>query len=105
MLKDFIRNNAIVLQLSEKVILGNDSLFEEMIALIKKNNKKTVIFDLGMLDVIDDRGLDALYTIISRYYTKGYSFQVANPSRALVKQLVFKNIIDRVKIIQASYET
>lgn len=103
MIRKYLKDRGLILQISSNVVLNNGSFYDELVIAIKKSNTRRIFFDFSRIDIIDDCGIKAIAKCVDKYSSKGYSFTVLNPSKAILKLLVFSDIINRIKILNEDF--
>ncbi len=90
--------STVTIELDEAIVLNNESFYDELASVVKRSEKRHVVLDFSNVDIIDDCGLQAITKLVERYGRKGYSFALCNPRRAILKLLVFRDMVDRIDV-------
>ncbi|HSV97866.1 MAG TPA: STAS domain-containing protein [Spirochaetota bacterium] len=93
-----IDKSTVTIELGEAIVLNNESFYDELASVVKKSDRRHVVLDFSRVEIIDDCGLQAVTRLVERYGRKGYSFALRNPRRAILKLLVFRDMVDRIDI-------
>ncbi len=97
-MREKIDKTTLTIELDEAIVLNNESFYDELAAVVKKCDRRHIVLDFSKVDIIDDCGLQAITKLFERYGRKGYSFALSNPRRAILKLLVFRDMVDRIDI-------
>lgn len=99
MIRQHLENDSLVLELDNRFILNNGSFYDELLSSISQNNKKKIVLDFSLVTTIDEWSLKTLSKLVDQRSSRGYSFSLRGPTKALLKKLVDMEITDKIQVL------
>lgn len=99
MIGQHLENDYLVLELDNRFILNNGSLYDQLLSSISQYNKKKIILDFSRVTTIDEWSLKTLLKLVDQRSSRGYSFSLRGPAKSILKKLVNMEITDKIRVL------